>query len=172
MDLNGYDASQYEPTVGGGGSPVPPGDYLAVIVATEEKENSKGTGSYLNITFEIVEGECQGRKVYTLLNLNNTSKVAVEIAQKELSAICHAVNVLRPRDSNELHNIPLVLSVILQDRNDKPGEKTNKIVGYAPRGGAAPQRQQAFGQQPPQQQQQYAQQPAAATAPAVAPWKR
>jgi hypothetical protein len=46
---------------------------------------------------------------------------------------------LAPRDSVELHNLPLVASVGLKKREDN-GEITNTVKGYAKRDGAAPSR--------------------------------
>ena len=39
-----------------------------------------GTGSYLNLTFEILDGNYKGRKVWSRLNLDNPNQQAVQIA--------------------------------------------------------------------------------------------
>jgi hypothetical protein len=77
--------------------------------------------------------------VFDLLNLWNPNPKAVTIARGTLSAICRAVNVLTPKDTSELHNKPLRITVGIQkgegDYNDQ-----NKIKSYKPRqvGGPAP----------------------------------
>lgn len=109
--------------------PIPEGEYKAAIVKSENKATKAGTGSYLSVEFEIVEGEYKGRKLWINLNLNNPNATAVEIAKAELSAICHAVGVLRPRDSAELHNRPMFISVKLEKRKDT-GEMQNRVKGY------------------------------------------
>lgn len=58
--------------------------------------NKPGTGEYLQLEFEIIEGEYRNRKVWTRLNINNPNPDAVRMAQADLSAICHAVNVIQP----------------------------------------------------------------------------
>jgi hypothetical protein len=118
--------------------PLPDGQYLAVIIDSKEKptKNAQRFGdgsfseSFIEFTFQIVEGEFQGRRVWTRLNLKNKSEQAQAIARSELSSICHAVNVMRPRDSLELHNLPLVISVKCKKRHDSD-ELTNVIKGYA-----------------------------------------
>lgn len=177
MDLTGYDANQHEPAVGGGGGPVPAGDYLCIISASEETQNSLSNGSHLKIEFEIVEGDNKGRKIFGRLNLKHEKEQVRLIAMRELSAICHAVGVLTPRASSDLHNRPLVVSVVTKPRSDDPNKMGNEITGYAPRGGGSPALQQQFGSAPaqaPQQtgfgQQQAAAAPAAAGSPA--PWQR
>ena len=55
--------------------------------------------------------EFKGRNLWARLNLDNPNEIAVKIARAELSALCRAVGVLEPKDSVELHNLPLVISV-------------------------------------------------------------
>lgn len=122
-----FDANQVEPQQEL--KPMPEGEYKAAITASENKQTKKGDGHYLALTFDVLDGEYKGRKLWTNLNLNNPNSTAVEIAKSELSAICHAVGVLTPKDSVELHNKPLVVSVKLEKRNDT-GELQNRIKGY------------------------------------------
>ncbi|MEZ6233432.1 MAG: DUF669 domain-containing protein [Phycisphaerales bacterium] len=136
-DLNGFDATNVEPNAGF--DPIPAGKYLAVITASEMKPTKNGKGEYLELEMEVLEGPHKGRKLWDRLNLKHPTTQTVEIAKGTLSAICRAVNVLRPRDSVELHNVPLVVSVAVKNRDDT-GEPTNTIKGYAKRdaGVAAP----------------------------------
>lgn len=127
-DLRGFDANQVEPTKDF--EPVPAGKYLAVIIESEMKQNKAGTGHYLQLTFEVLDGPCKGRRLWARLNLDNPNAQAVQIARAELSAICRAVGVLAPNDSVDLHNLPLVISVKCRKREDT-GEITNEIKSYA-----------------------------------------
>ena len=133
-DLHGFDASQVEPTVEL--EPVPAGTYLAAIIASEMKPTKSGTGSFLELQFQILEGPCKGRHLWTRLNLANPNEVAVQIARGQLSAICRAVGVLTPKDSQELHDLPLEISVKVKRREDN-GELSNEIKGFAKK--SAPQ---------------------------------
>jgi hypothetical protein len=133
--LNNFDANQVDPSVAL--DPIPAGKYLAVISDSEYKPTKAGGGKYLQLTFQIIEGEHKGRLVWARLNLENKSEMTVKIARGELSAVCRAVGVMQPKDSIELHNIPLEISVGLKKRDDN-GEFTNVIKGYAKKGGSAP----------------------------------
>src|SRR5438094_670201 len=115
-DLRGFDATEVEPS--GEFKPIPAGRYLAVIIASELKRTSSGNGEYLELVFQILQGEFQNRRLWARLNLTNPNPQAEEIAKAQLSAICHAVAVLRPHDSVELHNLPLVISVKCKKRSD------------------------------------------------------
>jgi hypothetical protein len=127
-DLNGFDANQFEPPRDF--EPIPRGKYDAVIIESEMKSTKAGTGHYLELIFQIPEGVFKGRKLWDRLNLDNPNVQAKQIAQAELSAICRAVGVLAPKDSCELHNLPLVIHVTLKKRQDT-GEIVNEIRGYS-----------------------------------------
>lgn len=135
MNLAGFDAAKIEPSLPRTG-PLPAGDYLVEIVHSEEKAVRAGNGMYLELTFQVSEGEHERRKLWQRLNLRNPSDRAVAIAQAELSAICRAVGVLRPNTSSDLHHRPLMVRVV-QSNNAVTGEPTNQIKGYFPAAGDA-----------------------------------
>ena len=145
-DLNGFDAREVELQVGF--EPIPAAKYLAVITASELKETKAGDGRYLELTFQVIDGPYKGRNLWARLNLDNPNETAVKIARAELSAVCRAVGVMTPRDSCELHDLPLVVSVKLKKRDDT-GELTNEIKGYEKKESAAGQPQQAVSDVPP-----------------------
>jgi hypothetical protein len=127
-NLAGFDANRVEPSTDF--DPLPAGKYLAVITDSEMKPNKAGTGHFLQLTFQIMEGPFKNRLLWARLNLDNPNATAVQIARAELSAICRAVGVLAPNDSVELHNLPLVITVKCKKRTDTD-EITNEVKGYA-----------------------------------------
>lgn len=139
-DLQGFNANDVDPR--GDFDPLPSGKYVAVITESEMTLTKSGGGHYLKLTFEVVDGEYKGRKLWGRLNLDNPNAKAVAIARAELSAICRAVGVMQPKDSVELHNIPLVLSVKAKKRKDED-ELENVIAKYERKEAAAGQPQQA-----------------------------
>lgn len=148
-DLRGFDAEKVEPNVGF--DPIPAGSYMAIITASEMKATKSNDGNYLELTFEIVAGEYKGRNLWDRLNIDNPNEKAVKIARGQLSAVCRAVGVMQPKDSIELHNLPLVVGVKLKKRTDT-GEMTNEIKSYGNKGAVvAPehQAQQATTQKAP-----------------------
>lgn len=131
MPALNFDANKYEPT--GSFEPVPIGDYPVIISASEMKETKpkpgKIPGQYLQLTYDVIEGEFKGRKFFDRLNLVNENQTAQEIAQRALSAICRAVGVMHPKDSSELHNKPLVVTVGIRAASGEYGA-SNEIRGY------------------------------------------
>jgi hypothetical protein len=128
MELNGFDANTVEPNQPL--EPIPAGWYKAVITASEEKPTKAQTGSYLQMTVEIIEGEYSGRKVTERLNLNNPNSTAVDIAQRTLSAICRAVGVMTPRDSSDLHDKPFMVQVKVKPGDGQYGPN-NEVSDYS-----------------------------------------
>lgn len=140
-NIGNFDASAVEPS-----APrdiIPPGEYKAYIVGSEMKQTRAGTGEYLALDFAIIEGEYEHRHLWANLNLINPNAQAVEIAERDLSAICRAVGRMQVSDSEELHNLPLLITVKVKPAGpDKGGvmrEAANEISGYKPVNVAAPQ---------------------------------
>ncbi len=128
--------------------PLPAGNYLCEITDSEMKPTKNGQGSYLELTFTVLDGEYKGRKAWDRLCINHTNSKTVEIARANLSAICHAVGVMQPQDSVQLHNLPLVITVKCKKREDT-GEVTNEIKGYAKKEESAGEPVQAATGAPP-----------------------
>ncbi len=134
-NLGTFNAHEVDPNVSF--DPVPEGKYLAAITESEMKPTKNGQGSYLQLTLTLIDGNFRGRMLWARLNLTNPNATAVKMALSELSAICHAVGVMQPRDSVELHNIPLLITVKVKKRSDN-NELTNEIKGYEPSPGRTP----------------------------------
>ena len=141
-------------------SVLPAGEYAAAIAKADRKEAKTAGNAYINLEFEVTDGPAKGRRFWTMLNLWNSNVQAVEIAQRELTSICHAVGRLQVRDTDELLGIPMLVKLGI--KSDSYGEK-NTVTGYKPLNGAV-------ASQPAQvhRQTSQAQQPAGNTP----PWQR
>lgn len=134
-----------EPGLGGGGV-IPNGDYKAIITGSQWKKTKKQDGEALVIEFTVQAGEHRGAKLSHWLNLQNKSTDAVSIAKQELAYICKAMGIdpTKVQDSQMLHNIPLILTVVVDqfDKKDATGKLTgekgnsNKIRDFLPSSGA------------------------------------
>ena len=132
-DLRGFNAHTVEPS--DSFDPIPAGEYLCIISHSEDKPTKSGNGSYLELEFEVIDGPFKGRKLWDRLNLDNPNELAVKIARATLSAICRAVVVMEPKDSCELHALPLLVKVRVEKRTDTD-EPSNVIKGYRSRQGS------------------------------------
>lgn len=125
-----FNANDIKPTASF--DPIPAGKYLAAIVESTTKPTKNGAGEYLEIVLEVLEGPYKGRRLWERLTLKHPNDVVVRIASANLSAICHAVAVMTLRDSHELHDIPMTITVALRKREDN-GEMVNVVKGYGKR---------------------------------------
>jgi hypothetical protein len=115
---------------------LPKGKYLCMAVASQIKPTAKGTGDYLEITFEVIDGQGKGRKIWERLNIRNVNKKAEEISQRQLSALCRSVGVMNLQDTDQLHNIPVVLDIDIETRDGY--DPQNRVKGYGSSGSTAP----------------------------------
>lgn len=108
--------------------PVPAGQYRVMITSSEVKPTKDTTGKLLELELVILDGEYKGRKLWDRLNIQNANAQAQSIAQGQLSAICHSVGVLQLKNSSQLHNLPLLAKVVV---DQSPGyDPKNEIKRY------------------------------------------
>ena len=128
-----FDATSVEPTTAY--ELLPAGKYRAQIVESEMRVTKNGMGQFLWLMLDILEGEHKGRKIFDQLNLVNPNPTTVEIAQRTLSAICHATGKMHVSDSEELHLIPMTIQVKIRPPKNGYGE-SNAIAYLPPERGA------------------------------------
>ncbi len=153
-----FDATGIEPTTGY--DVLPAGKYRAQIVESEMRVTRNGMGQFLWLMLDIIEGQYQGRKLFDQLNLVNSNPQTVEIAQRTLSAICHATGKLQVNDSVDLHLVPMTIQVGVKPPKDGYSEKNTIRYLVPEKAPAAP----AYQAAPAVSQ--------APAAPAAAPWNR
>ena len=130
-----FDATSVEPTTAY--ELLPAGKYRAQIIESEMRVTKNGMGQFLWLMIDILEGEQKGRKIFDQLNLVNPNPTTVEIAQRTLSAICHATGRMHVSDSEELHLIPMTIQVKIKPPKNGYGE-SNAIAYLPSEGGGAP----------------------------------
>lgn len=112
--LDGFNANEHDdPSF----DPLPEGHYLLIIEASEMKPTKAGTGTGINMKFQVVDGEHKGRGFFKWINYTNPTAQAQKIGRAELAMLCRAVNKPTPKDTMELHNIPFAAHITV-----KPGE--------------------------------------------------
>lgn len=165
FDANSVPESSYDP--------LPAGDYMVYISQTEVATSDKGN-ELLKVTFDVIQPEqYQGRKVFSNYTIGGPSQSAIATGQSILKQVCKAVGVMHVADSQQLHDIPLNIRVVVREYQGKVGNEpkaywsTQSAPPPPPKSVAAPPRPGAPGmtqpwQQPPQQQAPQPWQPQAA----------
>ena len=113
---------------------IPSGTYEAVVTASEMRATKNGLGMGINLTFEILsEGPAKGRKVFVWINYEHPKAEAQRIGREELASLCKAVGVTELNDTNQLHNLPLMVTVGV-DRNDPTRNVVKKYAAKSDNG--------------------------------------
>jgi hypothetical protein len=176
-----FDATRVEPSVTL--APIPPGDYRVMIVDSPAEQNNAKDGGFVKFVLRVIEGQFINREIFYRVNLWNKSEQAVEIAFKQLSALCHVTGVFQIQQTEQLHGIDFI-AVVGISKNDSnyndvkgvkdragntPGKRTdNFVAGAAPAAAPAPPAQQQFAPAPPAQAGYTAAPPSYAPAPVAA----
>ena len=154
FDLSEFDFSQVESSTF---DLLPVGKYVAHITQIDKKATKAGTGHYLNLRVDILDGKYKGRVIFTMLNLWNPNPKAVEMSQRDMKAIMDAVGASQPlRDTGVIMNKALGIQVGVR-HSDYKGEEENYIKGWLSAGKVPVE-----GSQPSQ--------PQGGTGAAPAPW--
>lgn len=114
--------------------PLPEGRYEVIITRSDIKTTQRGDGEYIELEMQITAGDSAGRRHWERLNVSNPNKKAEDIAKAALGQLCVAVGVHDMTDTEQLHDIPFVVSLEV-DRKDPT---RNRIVGYESAGAQAP----------------------------------
>ena len=78
----------------------------------------------------MIDGEFKGRSVFDRLNLWNPNSQAVDIAQRSLSAICHAIDLLKVKNHEELRGKKLMAKIVYKPAEGNYSEG-NDVKGYS-----------------------------------------
>lgn len=104
--------------------------YLAEIIKSSLEATKDKTGKYISLCFKILEGDREGRFIYTNINIVNNSDTAVRIGKADLKRICMACGIDGElEDTEDLHNIPMYIKVTVKPANAQWPAK-NEIKNY------------------------------------------
>jgi len=135
-----FDATSVEPIQEMGA--FPPDWYNVMITGSEIKQTSKKDGRFIAMEYTVIDGAFAKRKVFENINFENKNASAQEIAQRTLSAICHATGVFQINDTQSLHGIPFQLKVGVEPEGTGTDGKVhparNNAIGYKSIDGTVP----------------------------------
>lgn len=111
---------------------LPDGEYLAVIVDSDYRETKSGSGSYLELVFEIVKGKYAKQRVTMRLCLEHQNQMAVQIARSTLARLARELGFSEvPAKSEDLHHRELYIQIVQRTQND--GIIRNEIRSFRKR---------------------------------------
>ena len=133
MDLTGFKPADHQRP---DRTPVPAGKYKSVITGETLKTTKKGDGSYIEVTFDLLEGEHKGRKVWARLTYQNPNATAQAIGHAQLAELCIAIG--KPngiKNTAEMLNQVVMITLKVSERNGyAPTNEVTKfeLIGQTP----------------------------------------
>ncbi|WP_165773430.1 DUF669 domain-containing protein [Zooshikella ganghwensis] len=145
----GFSTQAYDPNINFF-TPIPAGDYLAMIDKADVKMNKAGTGHYIAFSYIILEGQYAERRVFDNQNISHPNQQAENIGRRAISAIGQALGNPNVQDSDQLLNQPLVIKVTIRN-NKQSNEPENVIRGWASKDSYQSVAANPMGNMPPTQ---------------------
>lgn len=127
---SGYNAAEVETQ---DSEPLTAGEYIVTVDSAELRQTKTGNGTGCNMAFEVVDGAASGRKVFNWFNLAHENQKAAQIGQAEFAALCKAVGVLTPQDTDELLGKYLTIRVVIKDGRNEVKAYKAAPTGEAPK---------------------------------------
>lgn len=136
MSKFGFDLNEYQGEERGSYDPIPKGEYKMKATEAEFKDTRSG-GQMIAVTFEVVGGEHNGRKIWNNFNVVNNSEKAQRIGREQVSAWAKAAGKPNATDFNELLERPFGALVDIEKGTDGYADK-NRIYGFIQSSSSAP----------------------------------
>ena len=95
-----------------------PGKYPVLIKTAEVRQTKAGTGHYIYLDMEILDGDGKGRHLFDQINIQNPSTQCVEIGLRTLSALARAIGLQTVTDTTQLLNQVVVAHVKVKDEQN------------------------------------------------------
>jgi hypothetical protein len=139
---------------------IPDGKYRAMIIESDYKPTANGLGECLHLTFQILDGPHQNRRLKDFLTLEHTNETTKRIAREKLKRLALAMHFENGKvgDTEELHSKPVVLTVSREKTDSDFGDSEgfqNRIKKYSevdvstldiePKGNENPNKEAAWG---------------------------
>lgn len=115
-------------------SPVPDGKYNVVVAKADVKESKSG-GHYLNVGYQVVDGDFKGRIIFDIVNIQHSNPEVVRIGMERLATIAWATGHEKDSvdDTDDLINkLPFSISVKTEEKDGYTNMRVKSIVRTAP----------------------------------------
>jgi hypothetical protein len=144
---------------------LPSGLYHAQIIESDVVVAKSGRGQIVNLTWEILDGPHEKRRVWSRVNYLHENQTAQDIGQRFLKQITDALGLGPISDTDELMWKPVAITVGIEKSKDAAYGDKNKVTKVAPLGNAR-------AAAPPARQPASTATPAATNSPPSRPWDR
>ena len=105
----GYTVDKDDQFNGANTDPLPAGEYRVMITDSDVVVPKSGKGRMVKLTYECIDPDYQGRKVFDNIVVEHPSADAERIGKQKLNTIGSIVGVKVIKDTAQLHGKPLGL---------------------------------------------------------------
>ena len=81
---------------------IPEGWYTATITKADLGQTKSGTGTKIDLRYDITGSSQQGRVIFGSVNIRNQSQKAEEIGRQQLGEIMRAIGLAKVEDTDQL----------------------------------------------------------------------
>ena len=114
-------------------SPLPNGKYFVQVKDCTVKQNKAGTGEFLSVKFEVMNGDYAGRFIFDNITLSNPSKQAVNIGHQSLKKFALAID--ENANLNNIDEFFFMEKILIIEVTLKPAQgqysASNTVKGYS-----------------------------------------
>ena len=116
----------------------PAGEYIGVAVKTDVKDTKTGTGRFVEIEWQIVDGVKKGSIYIDRMNVENHTPVAQRMARGSYKSLQKALKFRDEQmyETSNIHHIPVKLAI--RQYESKSSGKMENGVSYYPADGSIP----------------------------------
>lgn len=121
--------------------PVPQGEYLCEIVESDVTETATSQGRRVLLTFQVIDGDFAGAHIWERADIDRVSiskrdGSELRIDAARFNSLMKALNVGVLDDTAQLHGLPVMVRVVVEQREGY--NPKNEIKGYRAAGHSAP----------------------------------
>lgn len=122
---------------------IPEGWYSASITKADLGQTKSGTGTKIDMRYDITGPAHQGRVVFASVNIRNQSQKAEEIGRQQLGEIMRAIGLAKVEDTDQLIGGQLQIKIKVRKAtdNDKANgyhDDRNEVAGWKSLNGSTP----------------------------------
>lgn len=122
---------------------IPEGWYTASITKADLGQTKSGTGTKIDMRYDITGPTQQGRVVFASVNIRNQSQKAEEIGRQQLGEIMRAIGLAKVEDTDQLIGGQLQIKIKIRKAsdNDKANgyhDDRNEVGGWKSLNGSTP----------------------------------
>ena len=107
---------------------IPRGEYTACVKDVEMKPNSKGTGTLMTLTWQLLQDPHKNRLIWQTLNYHHEKPQVQSIARSQLTEVAKAVGLSKLTSPEQLYHRPAQVLLEIETYNGTDRNRVKKVT--------------------------------------------